>query len=211
MDHLKKSHLSFIKKDCIAQFGLAAGTKIYYDAFAIMTALLKDADFRNCKAVEKHMRGFILPEIAYYRALQKNEIGKEKACQFLYDEIQKRAHKSSKVFGAFKGLPWFFSIVKWSIKKAIAYGFPKEGWNTEWKADNKNELALNMHSCLYMETFTKYGCPELCIASCDSDVTTFRGMEPKVVFIRTQTISKGADYCNFRYLNGKTTNKFRFV
>jgi len=211
MDHLKKSHLSFIKKDCIAQFGLAAGTKIYYDAFVIMTELLEDADFRNSKAVEKHMRGFILPEIAYYRALQKNEIGKEKAYQFLDDEIQKRAQKSSRVFGAFKRLPWFFSIVKLVIKKAMAYGFPKEGWNTEWKVDNNNELAMNMHSCLYMETFTKYGCPELCIASCDSDVTTFRGMEPKVVFLRTQTLSKGADYCNFRYMNGKRLNKFRFV
>ncbi len=37
---------------------------------------------------------------------------------------------------------------------------------------------------------------------CDTDKTTFKGMEPKVVFARTQTIGEGADYCNFRYLNG---------
>ena len=206
MDHLRRSKLSFVKKDCISQFGLTVGTKIYYDASEILTELLGGADFRYSKAVEKHMRGFILPEIAYYRAMQKNGIGKEKAYQFLDDEIQKRAKKSSKVFGAFKRLPWFFSIVKWVIKKAMANGFPKEGWNTEWKTDDKNELAMNIHSCLYMETFTKYGCPELCKASCDSDVTTFRGMEPKVIFVRTQTIGAGADYCNFRYLNGVTMN-----
>lgn len=212
MDHLNRSNSLFIKKkDCIAQFGLTEGTKIYYDAFVILTGLLEDTDFRKSKAVEKHMRKFILPEIALYRAMQKKGIGKENAYHFLDDQIQKRAQKSSKLFGRFKRLPWFFSIVKWVIKKAIAYGFPKEGWNTEWKADNNNELAMNMHSCLYMETFTKYGCPELCKASCDSDVTTFCGMEPKVFFVRTQTISAGADYCNFRYLNGQTMNKFRFV
>jgi hypothetical protein len=207
MDHLKKSKLSFIKKDCITQFGAAEGTKIYNDTSEMLTELLGDADFRNSKAVEMHMRKFILPEIAFYRVLQKNGIGKEKAYRFLDDEIQKRAQRSSKLFGAFSRLPWFFTIVKWVIKKAMAYGFPKEGWKTEWKKDNGNELAMNMHSCLYMETFTKYGCPELCKASCDSDVTTFRGMEPKVLFVRTQTISEGADYCNFRYLNGKTMNK----
>ncbi len=207
MDHLKKSKLSFIKKDCITQFGAAEGTKIYNDTSEMLTELLGDADFRNSKAVEMHMRKFILPEIAFYRAMQKNGIGKEKAYRFLDDEIQKRARKSSRLFATFSHLPWFFPIVKWVIKKAMAYGFPKEGWKTEWKEDNRNELAMNMHSCLYMETFTKYGCPELCKASCDSDVTTFRGMEPKVLFVRTQTISGGADYCNFRYLNGKTMNK----
>jgi len=211
MDHLKKSKLSFIKKDCITQFGAAEGTKIYKDASEMLTELLGDADFRNSKAVEMHMRKFILPEIAFYRVLQKNGIGKEKAYRFLDDEIQKRAQRSSKQFGTFSRLPWFFPILKWVIKKAMAIGFPKEGWKTEWKEDNGNELAMNMHSCLYMETFTKYGCPELCKASCDSDVTTFRGMEPKVLFVRTQTISGGADYCNFRYLNGKTMNKYRFV
>jgi len=207
MDHLKKSKLSFIKKDCITQFGVAEGMKIFNDASEMLTELLEEADFRNSKAVEMHMRKFILPEIAFYRAMQKNGIGKEKAYRFLDDEIQKRAQRSGKLFGAFSRLPWFFPIVKWVIKKAMAYGFPKEGWKTEWKEDNRNELALNMHSCLYMETFTKYGCPELCKASCDSDVTTFRGMEPKVLFVRTQTISGGADYCNFRYLNGKRMNK----
>jgi len=211
MDHLKKSKLSFIKKDCITQFGAAEGSKICNDTSEMLTELLGDADFRNSKAVEMHMRKFILPEIAFFRAMQKNGIGKENAYRFLDDEIQKRARKSSRLFATFSRLLWFFTIVKWVIKKAMAYGFPKEGWNTEWKVDNNNELAMNMHSCLYMETFTKYGCPELCLASCDSDVTTFRGMEPKVFFVRTQTLSKGADYCNFRYLNGVTMNKFRFV
>ena len=207
MDHLKKSKLSFIKRDCITQFGATEGMKIYNDASEMLTELLEEADFRNSKAVEMHMRKFILPEIAFYRAMQKNRIGKEKAYRFLDDEIQKRAQRSGKLFGALRRLPWFFPIVKWVIKKAMAYGFPKEGWKTEWKEDNRNELAMNLHSCLYMETFTKYGYPELCNPSCESDVTTFRGMEPKVLFVRTQTISGGADYCNFRYLKGKTMNK----
>ncbi len=207
MDHLKRSKLSFIKNDCITQFGATEGIKISNDASEMLTELLEDAGFRNSKAVEMHMRQFIFPEIAFYRAMQKNGIGKEEACRFLDDEIQKRAQRSSKRFRTFSRLPWFFPIVKWVIKKAMAYGFPKEGWKTEWKEDNENELAMNMHSCLYMEIFTQYGCPELCKANCESDVTIFRGMEPKVLFVRTQTISGGADFCNFRYLNGKTMSK----
>jgi hypothetical protein len=203
MDNLKKSNLSFIKTDCIKRFGLEKGTQIYADTSFITTELLVDIDFRKSKAVERHLRRFIIPEIAFYRAMHNNGIEKEEAYQFLHDEIQKPAQKASDMFGAFKFLPFFFPIAKWIIKKVMAVSFPKEGWNTEWKVDNKNELSMNIHSCLYMETFAKYACPELCKANCDTDVTSFKGMEPKIIFKRTQTIGSGADYCNFRYLNRK--------
>jgi hypothetical protein len=51
--------------------------------------------------------------------------------------------------------------------------FPKVGWQTEWKEDNKKELAMDIHSCLYLETFTAYGCSEICKATCDTDITTY--------------------------------------
>lgn len=84
--------------------------------------------------------------------------------------------------------------------------FPKAGWQTEWKLDNKKELSMNIHSCLYLDTFTKYGCPEICKATCDTDITTYGGLAPKVIFLRTKTLAEGGDCCDFRFLNAKSKN-----
>jgi hypothetical protein len=70
--------------------------------------LIKNADFRNNKVIERHLCYYILPEIAFYRAMQKNGIEKEKAYLFLYNELQKPAKKSSRIIGIFKILPFFF-------------------------------------------------------------------------------------------------------
>jgi hypothetical protein len=202
MDNLKKSSLSFLKKECLIEFGLENGTKIVNDSSVLLNELIEKADFRNNKAVEMHLRKFILPEVAFYLSMQKNSIEKERAYKYLYNEIQKPALKVSKQIGIFKKLTGFYSIAIWVIKKIMALGFPKEGWKVEWIKNDKTELAMNIHSCLYMELFSHYGCPELCKANCDSDFTTYKGLEPKVFFERTQTISTGADFCNFRFLNG---------
>ncbi len=203
MNSLNKSILSFIKKDCIVEFGNEKGVKIHMDTSVMLTELLENADFRNSKAVEKHLRYFILPEVAFYRAMQSNGIEKEKAYLFLYEELQKTAIKASRKIGILQILPFFFYITKWIIKKTMAHSFPKEGWQTEWKVDNKRELAMNIHSCLYLETFTKYGCPEICKATCDTDITTYGGLAPKVIFVRTKTLAEGGDCCNFRFIDGK--------
>jgi L-2-amino-thiazoline-4-carboxylic acid hydrolase len=202
MNNLNKSLLSFIKKDCIVEFGNEKGMKIYIDTSVMLTELLENADFRNSKAVEKHMRYCILPEIAFYRAMQKNGIEKEKAYLFLYKELQKPAIKSSRIIGMFKTIPFFFLIAKWILKKSMAYYFPKEGWQTEWKTDNKKELAMDIHRCLYLETFIAYNCPEICKATCDTDITTYGCLAPKVIFVRTKTLAEGGDCCDFRFLNG---------
>ncbi len=207
MNSLTKSILSFIKKDCIVEFGHDKGVKIFSDTSSMLTGLIESADFRNSKVIEKHLRYFILPEIAFYRAMQINGIEKENAFRFLHSELQKPAKQSSRILGMFKILPYFFFIVKWIIKKSMAKVYPKTGWTTEWKEDNKKEFAMNIHSCLYLETFTNYGCPEICKASCDTDTATYGGLAPKVIFLRTNTLAEGGDCCNFRFLNGaKNTN-----
>lgn len=201
MKNLKRSSLSFLRNECLIEFGVEKGTKIVNEAAVILNELIDNADFRNNKAVEIHLRKFILPEVAFYVSMQNNAIEKERAYQYLYQEIQKPALKLSRQIGIFKILPGFYFIAKWVIKKMMLLGFPKEGWSVEWTKNDKTELAMNIHSCLYMESFLHYGCPELCKANCDSDFTTYKGLEPKVLFKRTQTISSGSEFCNFRFLN----------
>lgn len=202
MNSINRSILSFVKMDCVEEFAREKGIKIYTDTSVMLRELLKTADFRNSKAVEKHMRYFILPEIAFYRSMQQNGIEKENAFRFLHHELQKPAIKSKRIIGIFKILPYFFFIVKWIVKKTMAKDFPKAGWQTEWKEDNKKELAMNIHSCLYLETFKAYGCPEICKATCDTDITTYRGLAPKVNFVRTKTLAEGGDCCDFRFFKG---------
>lgn len=204
IDYFKKSSLSFLKQDCISLFGKEKGERIYKNSTELLEELLVSADFRNSKTVEKHMRINILPSIAFYRAMQANNIENEKAYHYLYDALQKSAQKVSDMFSLFKVIPCFFSFFRWVTKKKMASGFSKEV-DTVWKRDDNEEISLEFHSCVYMEILTQYNCPELCKAHCDGDSPSMKGLEPKVIFARAQgqTIGHGAEYCEFRYLNGR--------
>jgi hypothetical protein len=204
IDHFKKSSISFLKQDCISLFGKEMGERIYKNSTELLEELLASADFRNSKTVEKHMRVNIMPGIAFYRAMLANKIEKEQAYQYVYDAFQKAAQKISDMFSLFKVIPCFFSFFRWVTKKKMASGFSKEV-DTVWKCDNDDEISLEFYSCVYMEILTQYNCPELCKVHCDADSPSMKGLEPKVYFVRAQgqTIGHGADYCEFRYLNGR--------
>jgi hypothetical protein len=195
--------LPFLKKDCIALFGEEKGLNIYNDSSETLTKLLESADFRGSKPVEKHMRINILPGIAFYKAMQENGIEKEKAYQVFHDEIQKSVEKANGAFRILKMIPGFIAVFKWRAKKMMASDASKDLWDMVRKRDDKEELSFDIHRCVYVEILTQYGCPELCKAHCDADITSMRGLEPQVIFTRTQTIGYGAKYCDFRYLIGK--------
>jgi hypothetical protein len=55
-----------------------------------------------------------------------------------------------------------FFLFQRIIRVMLSMGYPRAGWEIEWKKSDANEIAFMMKSCLYLETFKKMGCPELC-------------------------------------------------
>ncbi|MBE6024905.1 MAG: hypothetical protein E7231_17280 [Cellulosilyticum sp.] len=62
-------------------------------------------------------------------------------------------------------------------------------------------IKFNLKRCVYHETVSHYGCPELCTVFCQNDTTAFSGYLPKIVFQRSGTIGEGKAMCDFHFIN----------
>ncbi|MBE3120246.1 MAG: L-2-amino-thiazoline-4-carboxylic acid hydrolase [Candidatus Atribacteria bacterium] len=60
-------------------------------------------------------------------------------------------------------------------------------------------VALNEHSCFYLNVLAEYGLPELTPHFCLLDDFLFEGVSPCIRWERTQTIGRGGEMCDFRY------------
>jgi hypothetical protein len=66
--------------------------------------------------------------------------------------------------------------------------------------DAPGVLDFNVRRCRYAETYRAMGLGAIGdILSCDRDGAFCEGYDPRIKLTRTQTIMKGASYCDFRY------------
>lgn len=64
------------------------------------------------------------------------------------------------------------------------------------------KFSYNVTRCRYAEMYTALGIPELgSLLSCNRDFALIEGFNPEVKLDRTQTIMKGASFCDFRFVN----------
>jgi hypothetical protein len=78
-----------------------------------------------------------------------------------------------------------------------AQAFPVE---TEVVDDTADAFAINMTRCQFAEYFREIGEPEIgALLTCGVDFATQAKLRPDWEFARTQTLMKGASYCDFRW------------
>jgi hypothetical protein len=94
-------------------------------------------------------------------------------------------------------LPDPFPLFRWIGRRTMQRSYPKEGWTTEWVADDEQCLAFNMRRCVYLETMTAYGAPELMPHICAFDDWMFETLPPTIAWERTTTLGRGGDRCDF--------------
>ena len=79
----------------------------------------------------------------------------------------------------------------------MAHTFPVE---TQVVDDTDTAFALNMTRCQFAEYFREIGEPEIgALLTCGVDFATQAKLRPDWEFARTQTLMKGAPYCDFRW------------
>lgn len=78
-----------------------------------------------------------------------------------------------------------------------SYG-EKQGFRSKFYARDKHELNFDILECPYKKYYTLIGCPELCQYNCLSDEACYGHMK-KVKFVRTETLGRGGDCCDFRF------------
>ena len=150
------------------------------------------------KALRAHTFKRIYPAIAVYESFVAEGIASEKAVWYVREYFQQFAAKFVphmqriiKVLGVAKKMPKFF--MKISVKNFET----DAGFEYEFPESHGNEARFHIVHCPYMETCRRYGCPEITSAFCDGDDAGYGNMHPKLIWGRTKTIGRGADYCDF--------------
>ena len=89
---------------------------------------------------------------------------------------------------------------KWMAMTAASMPRIGDAIDVQWLKQEPDAMEFNITGCRYADFFRALGEPELgALLLCEADVYTAEVGSPEVEFKRTQTIMKGAAYCDFRY------------
>ena len=96
-------------------------------------------------------------------------------------------------------LPGPFAVFRGMVLRVVRLGFPREGWDIEPAEDREDCIAFNIRRCIYLDSLTSYGAPELTPVYCAGDDKLFGALPPSITWERTMTLGRGHDYCDFRW------------
>ncbi len=150
----------------------------------------------SSKALKTHLRQ-LLPMIALYEAAQTVAGSKEAAMAFVEEwafvdtvKMVKRLRPLMKL-GLYRLMPTLCGLMLDRV-------FGESAGFTYRLVPNAPPFAADMLRCPYLDTLTKYGCPELTKISCKADDITYGDLHPRLVWGRTQTLACGGSCCDFR-------------
>lgn len=207
MKAFESTNLPFLREDCEKEFAQPMGTRIFGRAQDLYHELAAQADDKGNPAIAEHLRGKLLPAMAYYKALLAEGIPKNNALAAVRRETQKAALIKKESSARMVRIPFAFLVYRMGVKSHMRMNFPMEGWETEWVSNSAREIHFNLHRCLYWDLCRQQGCPELCTVYCENDITAFSGLLPKIRFERSGTLGEGAACCDFHFINGKYASR----
>ena len=135
----------------------------------------------------------LVPVLKAFRA----EIGEEKANSIAMSALRDWSKRLYHGIGdAVEGTP----RQKWESITAAFIPRVGDDIDVEFLKQEDDALDYNVNSCRYAEFFRQLGEPELgALLTCDADRVMEEVGGDEVTLGRTQTIMKGAKYCDFRF------------
>ena len=185
----------FIKHESDRQLPKAQSYKLWRKAAAEFDKILaRYADLP--KGIHTHTDNSIFPTAAIYLTF-KAAIGEEKA----YEIIEKAAAENAGAAGRklaklmrIPGMPSMF-IKLWDPMTRKMFG-ERSGFRNRFYPKKKGEYRMDILECPYNKYFTELGCPELTKIFCRNDELAY-GNLPGLNFIRTSTLGRGGERCDF--------------
>ena len=198
--YFEKSKYKDMYNVCLKKYGEELGKPVFKKAEDYFKKFLDEADYRGSDVIKGHMQNNIFPVLAYYMALLDSGMKQEEAYGNVLEETQRYAEiakESNKKLGK---IPGAFFMFRLAVKKVMAKNFPAKGWETQWVRCDGHEVHFDLKRCVYYETVSRYGHPELCPVFCKNDTTAFSGFLPKIRFERSGTIGTGKRLCDFHFI-----------
>ncbi len=148
------------------------------------------------RQLQWHLREFILPGLAVYQVLRAEGYTQAAALarvDEVLDLVTLPRRRQMEWLGRF---PLIYPLLRLYIRVAM-HQYPSAGWHIDWVENSPAAIRFNMRSCFYFETLSRLGAPELTASFCRTDDVLYGHMSPDVAWQRTQTIGRGAAYCDF--------------
>jgi hypothetical protein len=179
--------------------GQAESDRLIARAQTLYDALYAEWPRPANRALRFHVERSILPGLALYRTLLEEGDDRQAAL----------AEMESLLTPSLAGLRWLmpllgrlpdpFAVFRRIVPPVVRFGFPPEGWDIRPVEDSDDCIAFDIRRCIYLDTLTSYGAPELTAVYCAGDDDVFAALPPSITWERTMTLGRGHDHCNFRW------------
>lgn len=183
-----------IKKFLFEEFGKEKGTVVFEKQNEVLKELITNTKNKS-KNQMKTLTNTILPRIALYKVLQKEDLPKDEVTNYISKYmIEKIAQKKHSSTAKMEIVPGFYSIYSKVFLKIMR---TTDLQKSEQKC-GKGFFDVTIKKCLWHTACIENDCPELCRLFCDVDNVTYGGLK-KIGFIRTQTLGYDGKCCDFHF------------
>ena len=183
-----------IKKFLFEEFGKEKGAVVFEKQNGVLKELITNTKNKS-KNQMKTLTNTILPRIALYKVLQKEDLPKDEVTNYMRKYmIEKIAQKKHSSTAKMEIVPGFYSIYSKVFLKIMR---TTDLQKSEQKC-GKGFFDVTIKKCLWHTACIENDCPELCRLFCDVDNVTYGGLK-KIGFIRTQTLGYDGKCCDFHF------------
>lgn len=154
-----------------------------------------DVSILDQRRIEAKFAGQVLKTL-------ETEVGKERAREILSKAIIAMAHEAGREMARLKpGNEHGQNPPDLADMASITPLWQKDdGITIQILEQTPEKLSFNVTRCRYSESYRDMGLGDIGdLLSCNRDGEFCHGYNPKIQFERTQTIMKGAKFCDFRY------------
>lgn len=183
-----------IKKFLFEEFGKEKGIVVFEKQNEVLKELITNTKNKS-KNQMKTLTNTILPRIALYKVLQKEDLPKDEVTnymrKYMIEKIAQRKHSST---AKMEIVPGFYSIYSKVFLKIMR---TTDLQKSEQKC-GRGFFDVTIKKCLWHTACIENDCPELCRLFCDVDNVTYGGLK-KIGFTRTQTLGYDGKCCDFHF------------
>lgn len=176
------------------EFGEKRGNDLFNKQEAMLNELIKNTQNKS-KNQMKTLIQTILPRIAMYKILSKEEVSEDEVYQYMrkymIDKIATKKHAST---AKMEKVPGFYSIYSKVFLKIMRTTDLQESVQKH----GKDYFDVTIKKCLWHTACVENDCEKLCHLFCDVDNVTYGGLK-KIGFSRTKTLGYGGDCCDFHF------------
>ena len=183
-----------IKEFFFEEFGEKRGNNLFNKQEAMLNELIKNTQNKS-KNQMKTLIQTILPRIAMYKILSKEEVSEDEVYQYMQkymiDKIAAKKHAST---AKMEKVPGFYSIYSKVFLKIMRTTDLQESVQKH----GKDYFDVTIKKCLWHTACVENDCEKLCCLFCDVDDVTYGGLK-KIGFTRTKTLGNVGDCCYFHF------------